>query len=56
MEKKWNIVCFMRIECDPSDEEPMTREEAYAEIENLRLMQPEHIFTMEECEVGGGVQ
>jgi hypothetical protein len=44
-EKKYKVVCYMRI--DPEDQEPMTMAEAAAEVENLELMQPENKYTVE---------
>jgi hypothetical protein len=50
MEKIYRVVCYMRIDCEESEIAPMTLEEAEAEVENQRLMQPEHIFQVEEVE------
>jgi hypothetical protein len=45
---KYRVVCYMRIDCEESEIEPMTLEDAEAEVESQRLMQPEHIFQVEE--------
>lgn len=45
---KYRVVCYMRIDCQFEEIEPMTLEDAEAEIESQRLMQPEHIFKIEE--------
>ena len=50
MEKTYRVVCYMRIDCEESEIEPMTLEDAEAEVESQRLMQPEHIFQVEEIE------
>lgn len=47
MVAKYRVVCFMRIEADASEVEPMTSEEAEKEAEHQRTMQPEDIFVVE---------
>ena len=45
-EKKWIVVCYMRVV--PEDPEIMTKAEAKTEAESLRLMQPENIYRIED--------
>ena len=40
--KKYKVVCYIRVESE--DMEPMTYDEAKAEADNLRLMQPENEY------------
>ena len=46
--KKYQVVCYMRIE--PEDPQPLTYKEALEEKEHLELLQPEHIYKIEEIE------
>lgn len=46
--RKFYVVCYMRVE--PEDIELMTFKEAKAEIENLKLMQPENIYTIQDID------
>lgn len=49
MEKKYRVVCYMRIE--PEDEvESLTYEEAVKEKEQGEFMQPENVYKIEEIE------
>ncbi len=43
--KKYVVVCYMRVV--PENPEHMTFDEARAEVESQKLMQPEHIFRIE---------
>jgi hypothetical protein len=45
-EKKYIVVCYMRVV--PENPEIMTHDQARVEIEQARLMQPEHIFRIED--------
>lgn len=44
-EKKYVVVCYMRVV--PENPEHMSMDEARTEVEQQRLMQPEHIFRIE---------
>jgi hypothetical protein len=46
--KTYTIVCYMRV--DSEDFEPMTKDEAKMEVEQLRLMQPENIYRIEDLD------
>ena len=46
--KKYTVVCYMRI--DAEDIELMSRDQAKVEIEQMRLMQPENVYRIEEFE------
>ena len=48
MDRKYRVVCFMRIDCEDSEVEPLTLEEAEAEVEHQMFMQPEDMFRVEE--------
>ena len=50
MDKGYRVVCYMRIDCDESEIEPMTLEEASEELEHQQLMQPENRYEVEEVE------
>ena len=47
-EKKYQVICYMRIETEEID--PMTYREALSEKEHLELLQPENIYRIEEIE------
>ena len=47
-EKKWIVVAYLKV--IPEDMEPMTRQEAISEAEQLSLMQPENIYQVELLE------
>ena len=47
-EKKYQVICYMRIETDKV--EPLTYREALSEKEHLELLQPENIYRNEEIE------
>ena len=44
-EKKYVVICYMRVV--PENPEHLTFDEARAEVESQKLMQPEHIFRIE---------
>lgn len=50
LEPKFQVICYMRVE--PEDAEPMSYDEAQAELANLTLMQPENEYRIEQvkCE------
>lgn len=47
-DKKYIVVCYMRV--IPDVPELMTRAEAKVEVEQLRLMQPENIYRIEDAD------
>ena len=48
MEKKYQVVCYLRIE--PENKTPLTYEEALEDKEQLEFMQPENIYRIEEID------
>lgn len=48
--KKYQVVCYMRVEQEKEDIEPLTLEEAKKEKEQGEFMQPENIYKIEEIE------
>jgi hypothetical protein len=48
MEKKYQLICYVRIET--GDGMPLTYKEALQDKEQLELMQPENIYRIEEIE------
>lgn len=50
MSNKFKVVCYMRIDPEDGEGEPMDYDEAKAEIENLKLMQPENVYAIEQCD------
>jgi len=47
MDMKYRVVCYMRIDAAPEEEEPLSYEEALEEMENCQEMQPENIYEIE---------
>ena len=50
MSKKYRVVCYMRIDCEETEDVPMTLEEAEAEANNLSLIHWENHYEIEEVE------
>lgn len=46
-EKKYQVVCYMRIDPEEGEWDSLTHAEAKAEIDQLKLMQPENIYAIE---------
>ena len=46
MEKKYQVVCYIRV--DPDEVNPMTYEQALAEQEHLEFLHPENIYQIAE--------
>ncbi|UCG04918.1 MAG: hypothetical protein JSV83_13410 [Desulfobacterales bacterium] len=48
MEKKYQLVCYMRVE--PEELKPLTYEQALQDKQQLELMQPDNIYRIEEID------
>jgi hypothetical protein len=48
--KQYIIVCYMKVEQEPEDIQPMTFEQARKEIKHLNLLQPENIYKIESLD------
>ena len=45
--KKYRVVSFVHVPCDPSEFESMTLDEAKAELEHQSMMQPENRYEIQ---------
>ena len=54
MERKYQVVCYMRIE--PDFRLALSYREAEQVRDNLELMQPEHLYRIEEIDAYAGCE
>ena len=48
--RKYQVVCYMRIDPEDGESCPLTHKEALDEIHQLKFMQPENIYRAEEID------
>jgi hypothetical protein len=51
--QRYRVVCFVHVPCDPAEFEPMTMDEAKAELKHQTMLQPENRYEIQPIEEGG---